>query len=100
MCFGSVVARKQSFVWVVLAGWGGKQSSSLSWLSGRAFLVLRVFLFWASRCPMAVASNAGGKRVSVALASPGNGGRNPLRSAIQSVEMAGENRAACAKATK
>ena len=38
--------------------------------------------------------------MSVASVSPGNGGRKPFRSAVWRVEMAGENSAAWANATK
>ena len=49
---------------------------------------------------MAVASNEGAYLWSVVSVRPVNGGRNPFRSAFLSVDMAGENNAACANATR
>ena len=82
-------------------GWGGN-ASSLSIVVGAGILdfVLRVFLRCASMCPMVVASNDGGNLLIAASVSPMNGGRNPLASAVFSVERAGEKRVACAKVTR
>ena len=49
---------------------------------------------------MAVVSNDGGNWDSVASDSPGNGGRNPLCSAMWRVEIVRGNKAAWANATK
>ena len=100
MCCGSVVARKHACVRCVLSGWGGNQSLLSFVLFCLSFLVLLVLRHCASICPMAMASNDGGNLVSVASLSPENGGRKPLRNAVRSVEMAGENRAAWANATR
>ena len=105
MCLGSVVARKHVLVRVVFSGCGGKPSVSVSLSAdsdvvGRVFWVVRVFFLCASRCPMAVASNAGGYLFMVASERPGNGGRNPLQSAVLRVDIAGEKSAAWANATK
>ena len=61
--------------------------------------VLRAFLQCASRCPMAVASREGGNQFSVASVRPANG-KNPFCSACFKVDMAGENNAAWANATR
>ena len=101
ICLGSVVARKPACVRVLSLAWGGgKKSLSEEVVSALWNLVLRVFLRWASRCPMAVASKEGAYLCKVALVRPVNGGKNPLCNALVSVDMAGENSAAWANATR
>ena len=59
------MATKQVCVRVVSLGWGGKLSMSIvlsAGVWGLLVFVLLVFLRCALRCPMAVASNDGGKR--------------------------------------
>ena len=97
ICSGSVVAMKHACVRLRSVGVDGNWSSS-SFLD--VVFVLLVFLRCASRCPMAVASMDGGKQLRDVSERPTNGGRKFFASALFNVEIDGENRAACAKATK
>ena len=83
----------------LLVGCGGKKSWSRA-LCSSTDLVLLVFRLCASRWPMAVASSDGAYLFSVVSLRPVNGGRNPFWSALLRVEMAGENSAAWANATR
>lgn len=51
-------------------------------------------------CPICVASANGGYFLGVFTDRPGKGGKKPFLRAVSRVEMAGENNAACAKATR
>ena len=94
-------------VHAVCSGCGGKQSVLVSLLGALGSevvlcvgLVDLVFFLCASRCPITVASNDGGYLSRVASDRPGNGGRNPLGSAVLRVRRAGEKSAASANATR